>query len=93
MLISDTFLLFVLDLSADIFVLSLVSAFVFLMYSVDVFWVSSQLEGQICLQELFGVNRTNLQFFLLDLSAGMICSIHCVCQYLSNEKSAGVWLD
>ena len=47
------FFLFVLDLSADIFVLSFVSAFVFLMYSVNVFWVSSQTESQICLQELF----------------------------------------
>ena len=87
------FFLFVLDLSADIFVLSFVSAFVFLMYSVNVFWVSSQTEGQICLQELFWCLPDQSAIFLLNLSAGMICSIHCVCQYLSNENSAGVWLD
>ena len=87
------FFLFVLDLSADIFVLSFVSAFVFLMYSVNVFWVSSQTESQICLQELFWCFPDQSVIFLLYLSARMICSIHCVCQYLSNENSASVWLD
>ena len=87
------FFLFVLDLSADIFVLSFVSAFVFLMYSVNVFWVSSQTESQICLQELFWCFPDQSAIFLLYLSARMICSIHCVCQYLSNENSASVWLD
>ena len=49
-----------------------------------------------CLLGVFPNREPNLSteaIFLLYLSARMICSIHCVCQYLSNENSASVWLD